>query len=41
MKELFQELKKCLLREEGAALASIIESAGSAPRGAEIGRAHV
>ena len=34
MKELFQELKKCLLREEGAALASIIESAGSAPRGA-------
>ena len=33
MKELFQELKKCLLREEGAALASIIESVGSAPRG--------
>ena len=34
MRELFKELKKCLLRGEGAALASIIESAGSTPRGA-------
>lgn len=34
MRELFKKLKKTLLKGEGAAIASIIESEGSTPRGA-------